>query len=170
MTKAELVEQVADVVGPRVTKRECGLMVDAFLDAVKDALARGDRIELRGFGTFKVRHRSPHGPQPQDRRAGRGSAPGCAGLQTFVAPVQPGGPGLWRVWNERAADGGSRTISDRRGHDVARAIGASGLPADAPTVWRPGGRQAANPPPPRRRPTPFPEGLLAGSELHIEIH
>ena len=57
MTKADLVEQVADVIGPRVTKRECGLMVDAFLDALTDALARGDRIELRGFGTFKVRHR-----------------------------------------------------------------------------------------------------------------
>ena len=32
-------------------------MVDAFLDAVKEALTRGDGIELRGFGTFKVRHR-----------------------------------------------------------------------------------------------------------------
>ena len=39
MTKADLVEQVADAVGPRVTKRDCGLVVDAFLDAVKDALA-----------------------------------------------------------------------------------------------------------------------------------
>ena len=57
MTKADLVEQVADAIGPRVTKRECGLVVDAFLDAVKEALARGDGIELRGFGTFKVRHR-----------------------------------------------------------------------------------------------------------------
>ncbi len=57
MTKAELVEQVADAVGPSVTTRECGLMVDAFLDALKDALVRGDGTELRGFGTFKVRHR-----------------------------------------------------------------------------------------------------------------
>ena len=57
MTKADLVEQVADAIGPRVTKRDCGLVVDAFLDTVKDALARGDHIELRGFGTFKVRHR-----------------------------------------------------------------------------------------------------------------
>ena len=32
-------------------------MVDAFLDAVKDALERGEGIEIRGFGTFKVRHR-----------------------------------------------------------------------------------------------------------------
>ena len=57
MTKADLVEQVADAIGPRVTKKECGLVVNAFLEAVKDALARGDGIELRGFGTFKVRHR-----------------------------------------------------------------------------------------------------------------
>ena len=57
MTKADLVEQVADAVGPRVTKRDCGLVVDAFLDAVKDALAHGDNIEIRGFGTFKLRHR-----------------------------------------------------------------------------------------------------------------
>ena len=57
MTKADLVEQVADAIGGRVTKRDCGLVVDAFLDAAKEALARGDGIELRGFGTFKVRHR-----------------------------------------------------------------------------------------------------------------
>ena len=32
-------------------------VIDAFLAAVKEALARGDGIEIRGFGTFKVRHR-----------------------------------------------------------------------------------------------------------------
>ena len=57
MTKADLVNQVVDVIGARVTKRDCGLVVDAFLDAVKDTLAHGDHIEIRGFGTFKVRHR-----------------------------------------------------------------------------------------------------------------
>lgn len=57
MTKADLVEQVADALGGRVTKRDCGLVVDAFLDAVKETVARGDGIEIRGFGTFKVRHR-----------------------------------------------------------------------------------------------------------------
>ena len=57
MTKADLVEKVAEAVGPGVAKRECRLMVDAFLDAVRDALAQGDRIELRGFGVFRVRHR-----------------------------------------------------------------------------------------------------------------
>ena len=57
MTKAELVEQAAGAVGRRITKKDCGLVVDAFLDAVKETLARADHIEIRGFGTFKVRHR-----------------------------------------------------------------------------------------------------------------
>ena len=57
MTKADLVDQVADAMGPPVTKRDCSLMIDAFLGAVKEALAQGHGIELRGFGTFKVRRR-----------------------------------------------------------------------------------------------------------------
>ena len=69
MTKADLVEQVADAVGPRVTKKDCGLVVDAFLDAVKDALAHGEGIELRGFGTFKVRHRK--GRKARNPRTGK---------------------------------------------------------------------------------------------------
>ena len=57
MTKADLVEEVADAIGPGVTKRDCALIVDGFLGAVKQALARGENIEIRGFGTFKVRRR-----------------------------------------------------------------------------------------------------------------
>ena len=57
MTKADLVEQVAEAIGPGVTKRDYALVIDGFLAAVKEALARGDSIEIRGFGTFKVRHR-----------------------------------------------------------------------------------------------------------------
>jgi len=57
MTKADLVEQAADALRGRVTKRDCALVVDAFLDAVKDTLVGGDNIEIRCFGTFQVRHR-----------------------------------------------------------------------------------------------------------------
>ena len=57
MTKADLVQRVAGTLVPGVTKRDCGLVVHAFLDAVKDALERGEGIEIRGFGTFNVRHR-----------------------------------------------------------------------------------------------------------------
>ncbi len=57
MTKADLVEQVAAAIGPGVTKKDCALVIDGFLNAVKAALAEGHNIEIRGFGTFKVRKR-----------------------------------------------------------------------------------------------------------------
>ncbi len=59
MTKADLVDQVAEAIGPGVTKKDCALVVDGFLNAVKQALADGNHIEIRGFGTFKVRKRKP---------------------------------------------------------------------------------------------------------------
>lgn len=59
MTKADLVEQVTEAIGPGVTKKDCALVVDAFLNAIKQALANGEHIEIRGFGTFKVRDRKP---------------------------------------------------------------------------------------------------------------
>ena len=59
MTKADLVEQVYEAIGPGVTKKDCGAVVDAFLNAIKKALADGQHIEIRGFGTFKVRSRRP---------------------------------------------------------------------------------------------------------------
>jgi nucleoid DNA-binding protein len=57
MTKADLVEQVAEAIGPGITKKDCALVVDGFLNAVKKALGEGENIEIRGFGTFKVRRR-----------------------------------------------------------------------------------------------------------------
>lgn len=57
MTKADLVDQVTEAIGPGVTKKDCALVVDAFLNAVKKTLSDGDHIEIRGFGTFKVRKR-----------------------------------------------------------------------------------------------------------------
>jgi nucleoid DNA-binding protein len=59
MTKADLVEQVAEAIGPGLTRKECALVVDGFLNAVKAALAAGEHIEIRGFGTFKVETRKP---------------------------------------------------------------------------------------------------------------
>ncbi len=56
MTKADLVEQVADAIGPGITKKDCALVVDGFLNALKLALANGENIEIRGFGTFKVKN------------------------------------------------------------------------------------------------------------------
>jgi nucleoid DNA-binding protein len=57
MTKADLVQLASDAIGPGITKKDCAVVVDAFLNAVKDALAEHKNIEIRGFGTFKVRER-----------------------------------------------------------------------------------------------------------------
>ncbi|WP_420441119.1 HU family DNA-binding protein [Candidatus Palauibacter sp.] len=57
MTKADLIEQVHEAIGPGVTKRDCAAVVNAFLNAVKGAVVQGNHIEIRGFGTFKVRER-----------------------------------------------------------------------------------------------------------------
>lgn len=57
MTKADLVQQASEAIGPGITKKDCAVVVDAFLNAVKDAMAEHKNIEIRGFGTFKVRER-----------------------------------------------------------------------------------------------------------------
>ena len=61
MTKADLVEhvtaQIARTAGPMISKKDCARVVDAFLDAIKEALQEQKNIEVRGFGTFKIRHR-----------------------------------------------------------------------------------------------------------------
>jgi integration host factor subunit beta len=62
MTKADLVERVTammqETAGPMaISKKDCARVVDAFLDAIKDALKERRNIEVRGFGTFKIRQR-----------------------------------------------------------------------------------------------------------------
>jgi integration host factor subunit beta len=61
MTKADLVEKVtatiARTAGPMISKKDCARVVDAFLEAVKAALSEQHNIEIRGFGTFKIRRR-----------------------------------------------------------------------------------------------------------------
>ena len=55
MIKADIVNRVADSCDiPRINSAEA---VDTILDAIKDALTGGKRIELRGFGVFQVKPR-----------------------------------------------------------------------------------------------------------------
>ena len=55
MTKADLVEEVAGKTG--LTRTDVGVVVEAFLEAVKKSLEGGHNIEIRGFGTFKIKQR-----------------------------------------------------------------------------------------------------------------
>lgn len=55
MTKAELVEEVSRVAD--LTKKHSETVVDTVFQSIVDALQRGDKIELRGFGSFRLRQR-----------------------------------------------------------------------------------------------------------------
>jgi nucleoid DNA-binding protein len=55
MTKADLVEEIAERTG--VSRNHTAVIVDQLLDAVSRALSEGKHLEIRGFGTFKVRER-----------------------------------------------------------------------------------------------------------------
>ena len=58
MTRGAIVSELP-VRRPALSLREAEAAVTAIFEAMTEALSRGDRIELRGFGTFAVKARSP---------------------------------------------------------------------------------------------------------------
>ena len=62
--KAELISEVA--VKTQLTKKEVSAAVEALLSSIQEDLAKGDKVQLIGFGTFEVRHRAARkGRNPQ---------------------------------------------------------------------------------------------------------
>ena len=55
MTKAELVDEVARVV--QLTKKQAETIVNIVFDSIVESLRSGQKIELRGFGSFRLRNR-----------------------------------------------------------------------------------------------------------------
>jgi integration host factor subunit beta len=68
MIKSELVQRIANR-NPHLYLRDVEKIVNAILDEITGALSRGDRVELRGFGAFSVKHR--------DARVGRNPRTGA---------------------------------------------------------------------------------------------
>ena len=58
MTKSELIARLA-VRFPQLVAKDADYAVKMVIDAMSDALARGDRIEIRGFGSFALNYRPP---------------------------------------------------------------------------------------------------------------
>lgn len=56
MIKSELIQRITER-NPHLYQRDIENVVGAILDTVSDALGRGDRVELRGFGAFSVKQR-----------------------------------------------------------------------------------------------------------------
>ncbi len=58
MTKSELIARLAEA-NPHLYQRDVERIVTTIFDEIASALARGDRVELRGFGAFSVKKRDP---------------------------------------------------------------------------------------------------------------
>ena len=56
MTKSELIARLAEA-NPHLFQRDVERIVSTIFDEISNALARGDRVELRGFGAFSVKQR-----------------------------------------------------------------------------------------------------------------
>ena len=56
MTKAELVEKVANQIN--LTKKQTEVVVNTVFSSITDSLADGKKVELRGFGSFRIRQRN----------------------------------------------------------------------------------------------------------------
>ena len=65
MIKSELLLRISDQ-NPHLYERECEAVVKAILGTITDALANGDRVEIRGFGAFTVKDlRARQGRNPR---------------------------------------------------------------------------------------------------------
>lgn len=69
MTKSELIQRLAER-NPHLYLRDVEKIVETIFEEITDALANGNRVELRGFGAFSVKHR--------DARIGRNPRTGEA--------------------------------------------------------------------------------------------
>ncbi|MDZ7639448.1 MAG: HU family DNA-binding protein [Bryobacterales bacterium] len=57
MTKADLIDEVARVV--EMTRKDSEIIVETIFDSVVRSLHQGEKIEIRGFGSFRTRQRQP---------------------------------------------------------------------------------------------------------------
>ncbi len=56
MTKSDIIKEVAD--GTGLTKVEIEAVLDGVILSISEALKRGERVDLRGFGSFVIKHRA----------------------------------------------------------------------------------------------------------------
>lgn len=56
MTKAQIIEKASEQLS-LLTKRQAEIVVNTMFNSVRDSLHRGDKTEIRGFGSFRLRNR-----------------------------------------------------------------------------------------------------------------
>jgi integration host factor subunit beta len=109
MIKSELVQRIR-ARNPHLYERDLEHMLNAVLEGIVSALARGDRVELRGFGAFTVKARSP--------RAARNPRTGeqVAVDKRYVPAFKPG-----KDLRERLLSSSPDAPASRRSRKVANA-------------------------------------------------
>ena len=78
MTKRDLIDEVNKRF-PHLSRRDSEVIINAIFDSMVESLAQGDRIEIRGFGSFVVKH----------RRARQGRNPKSGALVSVAAKRVP---------------------------------------------------------------------------------
>ena len=88
MIKSELIQKIA-ATNQHLYHRDIERIVNVVLNEIVEALARGDRVELRDFGAFTVKHRAPRiGRNPRTGRGGLGGGKVRAVLQDRQGPAR----------------------------------------------------------------------------------
>ncbi|CAK0752364.1 integration host factor subunit beta [Azospirillaceae bacterium] len=85
MTKSELILRLAEL-NPHLYQRDIERIVATVFDEITAALARGDRVELRGFGAFSVKHRDAR--QGRNPRTGESVDVNCKYIPFFKTGKQ----------------------------------------------------------------------------------
>lgn len=92
MTKSELIQRLAER-NPHLYLRDIEKIVDTVFEQITEALVRGNRVELRGFGAFSVKHR--------ESRTGRNPRTGeTVHVESKRLPFFKTGKGLREKLNE----------------------------------------------------------------------
>ena len=124
MTKSDLIERVARHV-PHISKKDTEVVVNTIFDAMTEALRRGSRIEIRGFGSFQVKIR--------EAREGRNPKTGEeVRIPAKRTPFFKVGKELKEriddAWREEKAQGGPPPGQPREGDGTLRPAGSSESP------------------------------------------
>ena len=103
MTKAELVEKVANQIN--LTKKQTEVVVNTVFSSITDSLAEGKKVELRGFGSFRIRQRNA--------RVGRNPKSGQkVDVPSKKVPFFKAGKELRELVDEREAEEAAREAQE----------------------------------------------------------
>ena len=142
MTKANLIDEISRA--SERTKKEAEQIIDAVLDAVAHALAKGDKVDLRGFGSFQVSGRErAAGPEPENGRGADNRRAERRRIQTQQgtrrASQRDGNEcRVWRQHTERRTERGIRQSTWRQHRRVVnkKSSRTQRAPAPAPHTSR----------------------------------